>query len=178
MDVTLAAGSGAGADITARDVGIAGALFQPLKIIPTPGGPVLHMLRPDSPLLPNFQAGFGELYFSEALPGAVKAWKRHGRQTQHFAVPCGLLNIVLYDDRPASSTRGRLCELTLGRPEHYGLLRIPAGVWYGFTAIGKAPALICNCADMPHDPAEGERRPADDPAIPYTWRQNSDNREN
>lgn len=172
MNDRLATGSGAAAAVRARDVGIAGALFQPLKIIPTPGGPVLRMLRPDSPLLPDFQAGFGELYFSEVLAGAIKAWKRHSRQTQHFAVPCGLLKIVLYDDRPASSTRGRLRELRLGRPDHYGLLRIPVGVWYGFTALGTAPALICNCADIPHDPAEGERLPADDPAIPYTWLHN------
>lgn len=152
-----------------RDVGIAGALFQPLAVIPTPGGPVLHMLRPHWPLLPDFATSFGEIYFSEVLPGAVKAWKRHRRQTQLFAVPRGLLTIVLYDDRPASSTRGALCELALGRPDHYGLLRIPPGVWYGFTALGGEAALICNCADIPHDPAEGERRPPDDPGIPYRW---------
>ena len=93
------------------------------------------MLRPDSPLLPDFSKGFGEIYFSEVLPGHVKAWKRHTCQTQHFAVPSGLLKIVLYDDRPDSATRGVLCELALGRPEHYGLLRIPVNVWYGFTAM-------------------------------------------
>lgn len=155
--------------MTAQDVGIAGALLQQLKIILAEGGPVLHMLRPDSPLLPDFSKGFGEIYFSEVLPGHVKAWKRHTRQTQHFAVPSGLLKIVLYDDRPDSETRGVLCELALGRPEHYGLLRIPVNVWYGFTAMGDGPALICNCADIPHDPAEGQRLPADDPSIPYTW---------
>ncbi len=155
--------------MTAQDVGIAGALLQQLKIIPAEGGPVLHMLRPDSPLLPDFSKGFGEIYFSEVLPGHVKAWKRHTRQTQHFAVPSGLLKIVLYDDRPDSETRGVLCELALGRPEHYGLLRIPVNVWYGFTAMGDGPALICNCADIPHDPAEGQRLPAHDPSIPYTW---------
>ncbi|MDE7242182.1 dTDP-4-dehydrorhamnose 3,5-epimerase family protein [Desulfovibrio sp.] len=149
--------------------GIEGALFQPLRVIPTPGGPVLHMLRAGSPLLPDFAGGFGEIYFSEVLPGAVKAWKRHKRQTQLFAVPAGLLHIVLYDDRPASPTRGALVERRLGRPDDYGLLRIPPLVWYGFTAVGDAPALICNCADLPHDPAEGERTAPDDPAIPYAW---------
>ena len=119
----------------ARDVGIAGALLQPLKVISTEGGPVLHMLRPGSPLLPDFSKGFGEIYFSEVLPGHVKAWKQHTRQTQHFAVPAGLLKIVLYDDREGSATRGVLCELALGRPEHYGLLRVPLNVWYGFTAM-------------------------------------------
>lgn len=153
----------------ARDVGIAGALLQPLKVISTEGGPVLHMLRPGSALLPDFSNGFGEIYFSEVLPGHVKAWKRHTRQTQHFAVPSGQLKIVLYDDREGSPTRGVLCELALGRPEHYGLLRVPVNVWYGFTTMGATPALICNCADIPHDPEEGRRLPMDDPGIPYRW---------
>ena len=151
------------------DTGIKGALFQPLRVIPTPGGPVLHMLRAGSPLLPVFPEGFGEFYFSEVLPGAVKAWKRHTRQTQLFAVPMGLLRIVLYDDRADSPTRGVLVERRLGRPEDYGLLRIPPMVWYGFMAEGDAPALICNCADIPHDPAEGERLSPDAAAIPYVW---------
>ena len=125
------------------DMGIIGVCFQPLKIIDTPGGPVLHMLRPDSPLRPGAgtadgELHLGEVYFSEVLPGAVKAWKRHRRQTQYYAVP-------------------------------HGLLRIPTGVWYGFTAAGDGPALICNCADLPHDPEEGEHLPADTKDIPYSW---------
>lgn len=152
-----------------QDIGIAGALFQPLEVIPTAGGPVLRMLRPDSPLLPDFSKGFGEIYFSEVLPGAVKAWKRHRRQTQHFAVPVGLLKIVLYDSRLDSPSKNALCQFLLGRPEHYGLLRIPVGVWYGFTAVGSGRALICNCADIAHDPTEGERLPLDDSSIPYAW---------
>lgn len=35
------------------DMGIDGVSFQPLKVITTPGGPVMHMLRPDSPLRPH-----------------------------------------------------------------------------------------------------------------------------
>ena len=157
----------------ARNGGIDGALLQPLGVISTPGGPVLHMLRPGSALLPDFSKGFGEIYFSEVLPGHVKAWKCHNRQVQHFAVPTGLLRIVLYDGRAGSPTSGVVCELALGRPENYSLLRIPTGVWYGFAAMGQAPALICNCADIPHDPAEGQRLPVDDPSIPYCWKTGS-----
>lgn len=156
------------------DMGIDGVCFQPLKVITTPGGPVMHMLRPDSPLRPHAETADGELhlgevYFSEVLPGAIKAWKRHRRQTQYYTVPHGLLKLVLYDTRPDSPTRGVLREVYLGRPDHYGLLRIPTGVWYGFTAATDEPALICNCADLPHDPEEGERLPADTKDIPYTW---------
>lgn len=149
----------------ATDDMIAGVLIEPLRVIPTPGGPVMHMLRSDAP---HFM-GLGELYFSEVLPGCVKAWKRHTRQTQHFAVPVGQLRVVLYDDREDSPTRGRVQQVELGRPDHYALLRIPVNVWYGFTCLGESPAVIANCADIPHDPLEGERLPVQTDTIPYTW---------
>ena len=58
-----------------------------LAVIPTDGGPVMHMMRPASPLFGEI----GEVYFSEVEPGCVKAWKCHTRQTQRFAVPVGQL---------------------------------------------------------------------------------------
>ncbi|MDO5537120.1 MAG: dTDP-4-dehydrorhamnose 3,5-epimerase [Desulfovibrionaceae bacterium] len=158
---------------------IAGVDYMPLKVIDTPGGAVMHMLRPDMPLNPGLAVrdgqtvvGAGEIYFSEVLPGCVKAWKRHTRQTQHFAVPSGLLGIALYDDRPGSLTRGALQTFRLGRSGLYALLRIPCGVWYGFTALNGSPAIICNVADIPHDPAEGVKVAPDSPeaaAIPFDW---------
>ena len=42
-----------------------------LAVIPTDGGPVMHMMRPASPLFGEI----GEVYFSEVEPGCVKAWK-------------------------------------------------------------------------------------------------------
>lgn len=144
---------------------IDGVILQDLNIISTPGGPVLHMLRPDSPLF----TGFGEVYFSEVEPGSVKAWKRHIKQTQRFAVPAGLLKIVLYDDREHASSRTLLEEYVIGRPDAYKLLIIPPGIWYGFTALGATPALICNCPDIPHDPSESLRKAADAADIPYHW---------
>ena len=39
--------------VEAQGTGIDGAWLQPLRLIPTEGGPVLHMLRPDAPLRPG-----------------------------------------------------------------------------------------------------------------------------
>ena len=144
---------------------IDGVCFQELAQIATEGGPVLHMMRSDSPL---FQ-GFGEVYFSEVLPGAVKAWKLHRLQTQHFAVPVGLIEVVVYDSREDSPSRGKIESFLLGRPDHYRLLRVPPLVWYGFTAKGDSPGIMANCADLPHSPGESDRIPADSPLIPYSW---------
>lgn len=144
---------------------IDGVLLQDLPMFPTEGGVVLRMLRTDSPLFTKF----GEVYFSEVEPGCVRAWKCHTAQTQHFAVPVGMLKVVLFDERPDSPTRNRIVEFILGRPDQYRLLRIPPHVWYGFTPVGEHPALICNCTDIPHNPSESLRKASDTPDIPYHW---------
>ena len=144
---------------------IDGLIVTPLCEIADDRGAVLHLLRSDDP---GF-FGFGECYCSETLPGAVKAWKRHKMQTQNFAVPTGRLRLVVFDDRPNSPTKGGLEILELGRPDNYVRVSIPPGLWYGFSALSKVPALIVNCADHPHDPLESERLEENTAAIPYRW---------
>ncbi len=144
---------------------IEGVSFFELREITDPRGSVLHMLRSDA----NDFAGFGEIYFSEVLPGAVKAWKRHSKQTQNLAVPSGRILLVLHDDRYVSPTTGTTQVIEIGRPDSYLRVRIPPGIWYGFSCVGDFPALIANCPDIPHDPAESESRPPDEESIPHSW---------
>jgi dTDP-4-dehydrorhamnose 3,5-epimerase len=146
---------------------IQGLLITPLRDIRDQRGAVLHMMRNDDP---EFRS-FGECYFSEVLPGAVKAWKRHRRQTQNLAVPVGRIRIVIYDGRKASPTYGKICELQLGRPDAYVRLRIPPEIWYGFQCISENPAMLANCSDLPHEPGESDVLPVGDPGIPYQWAQ-------
>lgn len=143
---------------------IEGVLLDPLRVIPDERGRVMHMLRADSPRFTRF----GEIYFSLVYPGVVKAWKRHRLMTQNYAVPVGKIKVVIYDGRPGSPTEGRVQEVELGEDNYY-LLRIPPLVWSGFQGVGPSPALVANCADMPHDPSEVDRLPADDPSVPYRW---------
>jgi dTDP-4-dehydrorhamnose 3,5-epimerase len=133
-------------------VSIAGVELTPLRQIEDARGAVLHMLRADSP---GF-AGFGECYFSQVNPGSVKAWKRHQVQTQNLAVPTGRVRFVIYDARESSHTHGRTDVIELGRPDCYARLCIPPMLYYGFACMSASAALIANCADRPHDPAESE----------------------
>ncbi|HWR71935.1 MAG TPA: dTDP-4-dehydrorhamnose 3,5-epimerase family protein [Nitrospirota bacterium] len=143
---------------------IDGVKITPLKQILDERGKVMHMLRSDAP---HFER-FGEIYFSCIHPGAVKAWHIHKRMTLNYAVPHGNIKFVLYDDRPASPTNGEVQELFLG-PDNYCLVTVPPLVWNGFKGIGTETAVVANCATIPHDPAEIERRDPFDPSIPYTW---------
>ena len=150
--------------VTAQTL-IDGVMVTGLRQIIDERGAVLHHMRNDTPEFTSF----GECYFSEMVPGAVKAWKRHREQPQNLAVPIGRVRFVVYDDRGLSPTRGGLQIVELGRPDDYNRLCIPKGLWYGFTCLSDQPALIANCADLPHDPADAELLPEDDPGIPYRW---------
>lgn len=144
---------------------IEGLEVTQLSELKNPLGSVLHMFRCDAPEFTQF----GECYFSEIVPGAVKAWKCHRLQTQNLAVPVGRVRTVVYDDRAGSPTRGQIKSMEMGRPDSYVRLRIPNGVWYGFECMGEVPALIVNCSDLPHNSEESEVRSINDPHMPYPW---------
>lgn len=143
---------------------IDGVVIQALKQFPDERGTVLHMMRNDNPFFDNF----GEIYFSEIFSGVIKAWKWHSKMTQFFAVPVGCIQLILFDDRVGSPTNGNVMELTTGR-ENYLLIKIPPQVWYGFKGISDGPALLANCADFPHTPGESQKKPLNDPDIPFVW---------
>lgn len=143
---------------------VEGVEIRPLTVIADERGAVFHMLRADAP---HFRQ-FGEIYFSLANPGHVKAWRRHREMEINYAVPYGHVRVVVYDDRSASPTRGAVMAIETGVTD-YALITIPAGTWSGFVALGGTPALVANCATIPHDANEIDRRPPDDPSIPYVW---------
>lgn len=143
---------------------IDGVRIIPLKQIPDERGKVMRMLRRSDP---HFKE-FGEVYFSVVLPGVVKGWHLHRRMVINYAVPHGRIKLVLYDDRPASPTRGQVQELFLG-PDNYHLVSVPPFVWNGFKGYGTTEAIVCNCASIVHDPEEIERLDPFSPDIPYNW---------
>jgi dTDP-4-dehydrorhamnose 3,5-epimerase len=143
---------------------IKGVAVHPLRRIPDERGTVLHMLRADAP---HFER-FGEIYFSTVYPQAVKGWHLHRRMTLNYAVVSGMIKLVLYDDREDSPTRSEVMELFVG-DDHYVLVTVPPLVWNGFKGVGTTPAIVANCATIPHDPTEIERLDPFSPRIPYRW---------
>lgn len=122
-------------------------IVTPLKRIPVGGGDVLHALkRSDSGFV-----DFGEAYFSQIEQGAVKAWKRHMHMTLNLVVPVGEVQFVFVDDEGATR------EEVVG-PDRYVRLTVPPGIWFGFKGLVAPYSLLLNVADIPHDPAEIERK--------------------
>ena len=145
---------------------IDGVIIKPLRQIADNRGAVLHMMRNDSELYVKF----GEVYFSEILPGVVKAWKMQTVKTQNLAVPINKIRLVIYDSRPNSVTHGKIKEYKIGRPDYYNLIHIPPMLWYGFQSIDGRPALVANCTNYPHNPEDIKSLPYDSGQIPYQWK--------
>jgi dTDP-4-dehydrorhamnose 3,5-epimerase len=143
---------------------IEGVRVHALQQIPDERGRVMRMLRSDDP----YFDGFGEIYFSVVHPGVVKGWHLHKRMTLNYAVVHGMVKLVLYDDREGSLTRGGLQELFVGE-SNYVLVQVPPGIWNGFKGIGTVPAIVANCATIPHDPDEIVRMDPFARDIPYDW---------
>jgi dTDP-4-dehydrorhamnose 3,5-epimerase len=143
---------------------IDGVKVVPLRQIVDERGKIMHMLKATDP----HYVGFGEIYFSCAWPGTIKAWHVHTSMTVNNAVVSGRAKLVLYDDRPASPTRGALQEIFLGE-DNYVLVQIPPGVANGYKAYGDKLVILANAASEPHDPEEMLRIDAFSPDIPYDW---------
>ena len=136
----------------------------PLKKICDERGKIMHMLRCDDP---HFEK-FGEIYFSTAYPGVIKGWHLHKEMTLNYAVIEGMIKLVLYDGRDNSPTKGEIQEIFTGE-DNYCLIRIPPGIANGYKTIGVKPAIVANCATLPHTPDEMTRIDPLGNDIPYDW---------
>jgi len=91
---------------------IDGVKIIPLRQIVDERGKIMHMMKATDPHFVRF----GEIYFSCAWPGTVKAWHVHKSMTINNAVLSGRAKLVMYDLREGSPTRGYLDTATYGLP--------------------------------------------------------------
>lgn len=143
---------------------INGVKIVPLRQIVDERGKIMHMLKATDE---HFIA-FGEIYFSCAWPGTIKAWHIHRSMTVNNAVISGRAKLVMYDLRPDSPTMGELQEVFLGE-DNYVLVQIPPGVANGYKAYGDKLVILANAATEPHDPSEMARMDPNTTEIPYDW---------
>ena len=138
------------------EVSVHDIIVTPLKRIPTQGGDVMHVMKKSD----LGYSGFGEAYFSWAEQGSVKAWKRHLSMTINLVVPVGSVSFAFVDEK------GNQREEMIGE-QCYQRITVPPGLWFGFVGISSPSSLIINVANIPHDPAEVERREMEN--INFDW---------
>lgn len=143
---------------------IDGVKVVPLRQIVDERGKVMHMLKATD----EHFIDFGEIYFTCAWPGVVKAWHIHQTMTVNNAVLAGRAKLVMYDLRDDSPTKGTLQEVFFGA-DNYVLVQIPPGIANGYKAYGDEMVIMANAATEPHRPDELLRMPPFTDEIPYDW---------
>ena len=124
-----------------------------LTIIEADSGCVYHGLK-------NTDKGFkefGEVYFSSVKKEIIKAWKLHKEMTLNLLVPVGSVLFCFLDAREQSNTFNQTFKIILSQNPYYRLT-VPPGIWFGFRGVAPGLNLICNVADIPHDPNEVSRK--------------------
>ncbi len=130
-------------------------------------GELTEMWNPDW----NFdQGGVPYVYHVSCGPGSIRAWVVHLKQTDRLYYPSGRFQVVLYDARENSPTRGRVNELYFGAAKR-ALLLIPPGVYHGVRNAGSEEAWFVNMPSTPycHDDPDKYRLPLDSPEIPFKF---------
>ena len=134
-----------------------GMSIRNLSVIENEKGSVLHMIRSDS----EYFETFGEIYFSEVMPNAIKGWKKHNIMTLNLVVITGEIKFVITDKK-------NYFEVILSK-DNYQRLSIAPGLWLAFKGLSKTNVLL-NLANIEHDPHEIEKISLSD--LDYDWNKN------
>lgn len=145
---------------------IEGVKFKKLIRHSDDRGFFMEILRDDDNLLTRF----GQASLSKSYPGVIKAFHYHQSQDDLWFFPAGNAQVVLYDLRENSPTKG-LTDIFYMGEDNPGLLLIPKGVAHGYRVLGKEPAMIVYFTTESYQRADPDelRIPWDDPEIGFDW---------
>ena len=138
---------------------IEGVSLHPLKQISVPNGDLWHAFKATD----EGSVGFGEAYFTQVKPHAVKGWKRHNRYVLNLVVVSGAVKFVIFDDREGSTTKGEFQEVLLTPNGNYQRLTVAPGLWMAFAgADSEQTSMLMDLIPEVHAPSEGDRKEIDE----------------
>ncbi len=145
---------------------IEGVVVKELKVIADGRGRLFEMLRSDWPLFERF----GQAYITTCKPGYAKAWHCHRSQKDNLIVVKGKARIGLWDGRKDSPTFGKTNEF-VASGEKPTLLLVPENVFHGFSALGKAEAMLVNIPTnlFNYEHPDELRKPFNSSEIKFEW---------
>lgn len=94
----------------------------------------------------------------------------HKLHEDRYFILSGELELVLYDDREASPTRGMLSKVYLSEFRRR-LINIPAGIWHANRNVGNKDSVGINFPTEPYDRTNPDkyRLPPNNDMIPHTF---------
>jgi dTDP-4-dehydrorhamnose 3,5-epimerase len=147
---------------------IHGVKCSPVAVWPDDRGYFLEVQRIGHGLASNFPASTTQISAARNYPGIIKAFHFHRFQTDCWTPAAGMMQVVLIDLRPDSSTFGHRNTLYVGQLRPWQIL-IPPGIAHGYKVIGMEPSMLIYATDRFYDPADEGRIPHNHPDLNYDW---------
>jgi dTDP-4-dehydrorhamnose 3,5-epimerase len=146
---------------------IAGLVLKECVVHVDDRGSLLEVLRDDEPVFKEVK----QTTYTVSYPGVIKAFHWHRRQWDVWFFPTGNAQVVLYDRREDSPTKGKT-EVYYAGERRPRVIAIPPGVAHGYRVLGSQPAALLYHTTEHYDPADPdeERIAFDDPTIAFDWR--------
>ena len=110
------------------------------------------------------------VYMFTLRPGMVKGWGLHKEHEDRYFVLNGEMEVVMYDVRPDSPTRGAVSRVVLSEFDRR-LMNIPAGIWHANRNLASRDTLVVNFPTRPYDHENPDkyRLPLDTDQIPFKF---------
>ncbi|MGH9384643.1 MAG: dTDP-4-dehydrorhamnose 3,5-epimerase family protein [Vicinamibacterales bacterium] len=145
----------------------AGVTFRDAVTHTDDRGTVCEMYDPRWPWHPE---PFRFAYFYTLRPGKIKGWGLHKRHEDRYFIMFGEMEIVMYDARSDSPTKGLVAKVVLSEV-HRRLMNIPAGIWHANHNIGSKDVVVVNFPTLAyeHEDPDKYRLPLDTDQIPYSF---------
>jgi dTDP-4-dehydrorhamnose 3,5-epimerase len=126
-----------------------------------------ELIRDDEPEL---LSRFGQASWSMSYPGVIKAFHYHEKQDDLWFFSSGNAQVVLYDMREGSPTKGKTDVYYMGE-ENPIMLLIPKGVAHGYRVLGEKAATIIYFTTESYDRENPDEKRIEwnDPSIGFSW---------
>jgi len=108
--------------------------------------------------------------YTETKPGIIKAFHYHKKQDDMWFVAKGEAQVVLYDMRDDSETKGNIQMIIAGEDDPM-LIYIPKMVAHGYKVLGDKPVCLFYHTTESYDPKNPDegRIPHDSESIGFDW---------
>ena len=110
-------------------------------------------------------------YVISVRPGIIKGWAVHKKHEDRYFVISGDLEVVLYDGRKDSPTKGLVSKIYL-TDSNRRLMNIPIGVWHATRNVGLSDVILVNFPTIcySHENPDKYRLPLNTKKIPYSFK--------
>lgn len=145
---------------------IEGVSVKKLVVNTDDRGILLEILKTTDPIFQEIK----QTTYTVTYPGTIKAFHWHNVQSDLWFFSRGMAQVVLYDMREGSATKGTTEVFYMGE-ENRILLSIPPGVAHGYRVLGNKSAALFYHTTEAYDPdnPDEERLPYDDSSIGFDW---------